>query len=507
MPARLIEATEENSLPLILVTVGGWKDWLAAAPARHQAWLAQTGFKPAAGSFSLLPGEEGSADAVVLVLSADGRGEKGELPALWDFATLPGGLPKGVYHLDSAHHDNAPVGVEMADRLALGWSLGAYSFTHYKRKDAARLRDPEQSARLVWPEAARRARVEAFTAGITLARNLINMPAADMGPAELEESAKRLTEGHGATVAVTLGEDLLKAGYPMVHAVGKGSPRAPRLIDIRWGNPDAPKVTLVGKGVCFDSGGLDIKPAGGMKLMKKDMGGAAITLGLAKLIMMLELPVCLRVLVPAVENSVSGEAFRPLDVLDSRKGLTVEVGNTDAEGRLILADALYEAATESPELLIDIATLTGAARVALGTELPALFCNDDRMADEILAAGREIGDPLWRLPLHQPYRRQLDSKTADLSNISEGGFGGAITAALFLEQFIDPRPVGGAEDESSEEAEKTEDSGAKALSWAHIDVMAWNQGSKPGRPEGGEAMALRALFRMLEKRFGNSNRS
>ena len=268
-----------------------------------------------------------------------------------------------------------------------------------------------------------------------------------------------------------VGDALLAENYPTIHAVGRASSRAPRLVDIVWGDESAPKVTLVGKGVCFDTGGLDLKPASGMKMMKKDMGGAAITLGLAQAIMAANLPVRLRLLLPLVENSVSGNAMRPLDIVRTRKGLTVEIGNTDAEGRLILCDALAEACTEKPALLIDVATLTGAARVALGPELPALFCNDDEVAARLLAAGTAEDDPLWRMPLWRGYRRMLDSKAADLNNVSEGPHAGAITAALYLQEFVEP-----------------------GISWAHIDVMAWNQRTRPGRPEGGEAQTLRALY-------------
>ena len=313
--------------------------------------------------------------------------------------------------------------------------------------------------------------------GACLARDLVNTPASDLGPAELCDTVRELAERHGAEYAELAGQELLDENYPTVHAVGRAASRAPRLADLRWGDPSHPRVTLVGKGVIFDSGGLDLKAAEGMKLMKKDMGGAATVIGLAHAIMDGKLPLRLRVLVPAVENAVSGDAFRPGDVLRTRKGLTVEVGNTDAEGRLILCDALAEADSEDPELIVDFATLTGAARVALGTELPALFCNDDTFADQILAAGIETQDALWRLPLHGHYRRHLDSPIADMNNIG-GRFGGAITAALFLQEFV-----------------------SSGRAWAHIDTMAWNEASQPGRPIGGEAFGLRALYRALERRF------
>ena len=299
-----------------------------------------------------------------------------------------------------------------------------------------------------------------------------------MGPEELAGAASSLAAKHGARCSVIVGDDLLARNYPAIHAVGRASTREPRLIDIVWGEVDHPKVTLVGKGVCFDSGGLNLKPSAGMKLMKKDMGGAANMLGLAHMVMSAGLPVRLRVLIPAVENSVSGNALRPLDVVPTRKGLTVEIGNTDAEGRVILADALCEAASEEPALLIDFATLTGAARVALGVELPALFSNDDALADALQAHGKAESDPLWRLPLWQPYRRHVESTVADLTNAPESPFAGAITAALFLAAFVDPVP-----------------------SWAHVDLMAWNTEPRPGRPKGGEAMGMRAVYAHLCHKF------
>jgi leucyl aminopeptidase len=314
---------------------------------------------------------------------------------------------------------------------------------------------------------------------ISMARDLITTPSSDMGPAELAGAAQDLAKTHKARIRVIVGDDLLKQNYPMVHAVGRASSRAPRLIDLSWGKESDPKVTLVGKGVCFDTGGLDLKPASGMLMMKKDMGGAATVMAVAAMVMSAKLPVRLRLLVPAVENSVSGNAFRPMDVVPTRKGITVEIGNTDAEGRLILCDALHEGASEKPTMMVDCATLTGAARVALGTDLPALFCNDDALADDLLDAGKSVTDPMWRLPLFAGYRRLLDSKVADINNAPGVAFGGAITAALYLKEFV-PDDV----------------------PWAHFDMMAWNNSSRPGRPEGGEAQAARAIFAAIEKRVG-----
>jgi len=450
-----------GGIPIVAVTsesFGAWKQGQTGAVA---AWLSATGFNGEAGKTALIPGPEGHLSMVLQGVAAD--------DALWAFGGLPDSLPEGTYRL--GFDSESLFGKGAGTRLALGWALGSYGFTRYK----AAKRKPAQ---LVWPESADRTVVAALAQGLKLARDLVNTPAEDMGPAELAAAAVKLAEAHGAKIRQIVGDDLLAENYPTIHAVGRGSARAPRLIDITWGDPTAPKLTLVGKGVCFDSGGLDIKSASGMKMMKKDMGGAATLLGLAHAIMATGLEVRLRVLVPAVENAISGTAFRPMDIFKTRKGLTVEIGNTDAEGRLILCDALAEAATEEPALIIDMATLTGAARVALGPELPVLFSNDDAVADAILAAGTAEADPLWRLPLWKPYRKYLDSKIADINNASDSGFAGAITAALYLQEFVGPKQP-----------------------WVHIDTYAWNAASRAGRPEGGEGLALRALYRMIQERF------
>jgi leucyl aminopeptidase len=313
---------------------------------------------------------------------------------------------------------------------------------------------------------------------IALVRDLINTPAEDMGPSELSAAARKLGKQFRADVKVIAGDALLKQNFPTIHAVGRASDDPPRLIDLRWGKKSDPKVSIVGKGVCFDTGGLDLKPAAGMLRMKKDMGGGAHALGLASLIMALKLPVRLRMLVPAVENNVAGNAIRPLDVIRTRKGITVEIGNTDAEGRLVMCDALAAADSENPDMIVDFATLTGAARVAVGIELAAMFCNDDRLAADLEKAAATVQDPIWRLPLWQPYRKLLESQVADINNVSEGGFGGAITAALYLQEFV-----------------------GENTPWAHFDIMAWNTSPRPGRPVGGEAQSLRAVFEMLEKRY------
>ncbi|WP_370661534.1 M17 family metallopeptidase [Pelagibius sp. 7325] len=451
-PAALVATLlddESKATPITALTRDVYDDWLKAQPAPRRAWVAASGFRAQPGSFCLLPGEGGALEEVLLVIDGD--------EPIWSFAGLPTGLPAGVYRLDQGMRPGA------ASRAALGWALGSYAFTRYKSNG-------RELARLVWPKAADRDQVTHTAEAIALVRDLVNTPANDMGPAQLAEAARALAKQHRGKCSVIVGDTLLKRNYPAIHAVGRAAAEEPRLIDMRWGTK-GPKVTLVGKGVCFDSGGLDLKPAAGMKLMKKDMGGAAHVLGLASLIMAEKLPLRLRVLIPAVENAVSGNAFRPLDVLQTRKGLTVEVGNTDAEGRLILCDALAEADSEKPDLLIDFATLTGAARVALGPDLPAMFCNDDKLAGVILRQGAAEGDPVWRLPLFKGYRQGLDSKVADLNNISNSPYGGAITAALFLEQFVNP-----------------------GTRWVHFDVMAWNVATRAGRPEGGEAMGLRAVY-------------
>lgn len=459
MKTYLVDRANARTVAITAVNKTTFENWQGRADNVANAWAKASGFTAKAGEFMLRPAADGTLAEVLL-------GIDGDEVALWDLADLPGKLPAGRYKL--GHKPTA----KAATAAALGWALGCYRFTRYK-SDSTPLK-----AELVWPMGADKDLTLAQAEGIALARDLINTPAGDLGPSHLAAAARKLAGQHKATCKVITGDDLLKKNYPAVHAVGRAAADAPRLIDITWGKSTAPKVTLVGKGVCFDSGGLDIKSSGGMLLMKKDMGGAAQALALAHMIMALNLPIRLRVLVPAVENAISGNAFRPLDVLDTRKGLTVEVGNTDAEGRLILCDALAEADRDKPELLFDFATLTGAARVALGTDLPALFCNDDRLADDLTAAGTDCGDPMWRLPLWPGYKANLTSTVADLSSTGTGGFGGAITAALFLEHFVSPeRP------------------------WVHIDLMAWNRASRPGRPEGGEAMTIRAIFALLQQRY------
>jgi len=439
-----------KSVPILPIREKALAAWTKAQPAPAQAWLKAAGFKAKPGAFCLIPDGRGR-PARILVGVGDGVDR-------WSLAGLPEKLPLGIYRLEE--DDIAPA---EADAHAFAWAMGCYRFQHFKS-------EPKEFAKLIWPNLADRDSVSRLVKAIGLARDLINMPAEDMGPPELAAAARRVAQAEKAKLSVIVGNDLLKKNYPTIHAVGRAAAKAPRLIDLRWGDK-GPKLTLVGKGVCFDSGGLDLKPASGMQMMKKDRGGAATLLGLAQMIMAAKLPVRLRLLVPAVENAVAGNAFRPWDVIRTRKGITVEIGNTDAEGRLILCDALTEAENDKPDLVIDMATLTGAARVALGPDLPVLFANDDDLADQLLRHGQSLGDPLWRLPLWQPYRKMLDSKVADIGNAADSPFAGAITAALYLAEFVSP-----------------------TTKWMHIDTMAWTSGKGAGRPDGGEPLGLRALF-------------
>jgi leucyl aminopeptidase len=452
--ASLIERAEK-AIPILPVTASGYAEWLPQATPAHRAWLAATGFTAAPGKLALVPDSDGT-----IALALYGVTDVAER---WAFAALPGLLPAGQYCLEGLDDPTA------ASRAALAFALGLYRFDRYKKA-------AKPAAELVWPDKADRAEVTAATEAIALVRDLINIPANDLGPAELAAAAQALAARCGAEYREIVGDELLQQNYPAIHMVGVGSPRAPRLIDLRWGDPAHPALTLVGKGVVFDTGGLDIKPSSAMNTMKKDMGGAAHALGLAQMIMALGLKVRLRVLVPAVENSVSGRAMRPGDIMTTRAGLTVEVGNTDAEGRLVLADALAEACTEKPQAIIDFATLTGAARVALGPELPAMFCNDEPTAAALIAAGERQQDPFWRLPLWQTYAANMEGKISDLNNDSGSSFAGAIHAALFMEKFIQP-----------------------GQAWVHFDVFGWNPTARPARPFGGEAFVLHACLEYVRE--------
>ena len=444
---------------IYLVGEAGYDDWLKSRTPRERAALAAVRFKPAPYVHAILPGDDPDDWAVVSGLG------KGTALTSWGLAALSEKLPEGNYRLAEGEPGKA----------LFGWVTAQYRFTRYRNNKEAR--GPRV---LLTSDVAAIAPTLAEARAVMLVRDMVNTPAADMGPAALEAEAARIAKAHQAELTVTKG-DALAEGYPMIHAVGRAADKihAPRLIELDWGKADHPRIAIIGKGVCFDSGGLDIKPAAGMLLMKKDMGGAAHALALAELIMAAGLPVRLHCLVPAVENAISGNAFRPGDVLKSRKGLTVEIGNTDAEGRLVLADAMTRAGEEKPELMIDFATLTGAARVALGPDLPALFTSDDGLADALTAAGTATDDPLWRLPLWDAYADMLKSDIADLNNSGNSPFAGAVTAALFLKRFA---PEG--------------------ATWAHLDTFAWRPAAKPGRAKGGDALSLRAVWRVLRERYG-----
>jgi leucyl aminopeptidase len=434
--------------------------WLQAQPQRIRQAATAQGFKGEGYQLAVLPGDKDGWSAVLGVANVD------ELSP-WCLAKAAETLPEGQYRLEGRGPGPA----------ALGWLLGQYRFDRYRKEQT-----PKGPRVLLTGEPAAISGHVRLAEATNLVRDLVNTPAGDMGPAELEESARALAKECGARLIVTAGK-ALENGYPMVDAVGRAaSPdRAPRLIEIEYGDTRHPRIAIVGKGVCFDSGGLDIKPASGMRLMKKDMGGAAHALALAGLVMRERLPVRLHLLIPAVENAISGNAFRPGDILRSRKGLSVEIGNTDAEGRLILGDALARAGEDEPELILDFATLTGAARVALGPDLPPLFANDDALAQAFLASGEAVSDPLWRMPLWPHYEEMLASDVADIGNAAEGGMAGAVTAALFLQKFV-----------------------PEDIAWAHVDTFAWRPSAKPGRPKGGDALGLRAAWHMLSARYGKA---
>ena len=448
---------DADSIPVIPIGADRLEDWRANAMPEASAWVASTGFSAGPGTTCLVPGRRGKLASVLVGVGATYDP--------WVLAGVPDAVPTGTYHLDLRWSSRA------LERAALGWALAAYRFGRYRKSTPP-------SARLFPGSAGAADSARALARAVARVRDLINTPASDMMPKDLASAASELGAGHGAEVRVVTGQALLDEGYPAIHAVGRASAHRPRLIDLTWGDSGDPRLTLVGKGVCFDSGGLDIKPASGMRLMKKDMGGAAHAIGLADLVMSAALPVRLRLLVPAVENAIAGNAYRPGDVLATRKGLTVEVDNTDAEGRIVLSDALTEGAADKPDLMVDFATLTGAARIALGTDLPAMFSNDEAVAAGIAEAGGDVHDEVWRMPLHAPYRALIESKVADIMNGSSQPYGGAITAALFLQAFVPDE-----------------------IPWAHFDIMAWTTTAKPARPVGGEAMALRAVFEFLERRY------
>lgn len=449
--------TSKQPLPIFPVFKNDFEGWVTEQPERIKNWVVAENFKAKSGTFCVIRNEEGSLERVVLGLDDEDD--------FWAFAALSEKLPEGDYQI------KASFGKDMLQHIFMAWGLGKYEFTRYKKGE-------DRPARLMLEKNIDHAWLDAHISTISWVRDLINTPTQDMGPEQLADEAKQLAKTFGARVEEIVGDDLLKKNYPAVHAVGRASTRAPRLVDMRWGDPSHPKVSLVGKGVCFDSGGLNLKPPRGMIQMKKDMGGAAHVLGLARMIMTAKLPVCLRVIVPLVENVVSGNAYKPGDVVTTRKGLTVEITNTDAEGRMILSDALAEASSEKPDLLIDIATLTGAARIAVGADIGAMFTDDKALSNELQIIGDQVKDPCWPLPLYPPYIKLLKSDIADIANAGTQPYGSASAAALFLKKFLDDD-----------------------LQWVHFDIMAWQLGKKPGRPKGGEAQVLRTLFHYLCKRY------
>ncbi|WP_108483208.1 leucyl aminopeptidase family protein [Oceaniglobus ichthyenteri] len=454
MPLRFAPA-DETALPLHVVDTQGLDRWLDRAEPAHRAWVRANGFTGAADTVLVLPGPDGAPVGAIVGLGGanDARRRR------FTVAAARANLPEGTWEL---HTDMTGPAL---DEAALGWLLAGYRFERYAKSAPPK-------AMLRAPDGVDAARLETIAKGEALTRDLINTPASDMGPAALEQAARDLAAAHGAAVSVTTGDALLTDNFPMIHAVGRAAADAPRLIDMIWGDA-GPTLTLVGKGVCFDTGGLNLKPGASMALMKKDMGGAATVLGLAHMIMAQNLPLRLRVLIPAVENAVAANSFRPGDILTARNGLTVEINNTDAEGRLVLADALALAAETPSDLTISMATLTGAARVAVGPDLAPYYCDDDGIADALFHAGTQVRDPLWRMPFWDPYETMIEPGIADLDNAPSGGFAGSITAALFLRRFAGSAP------------------------YAHFDIYGWNPTPAPARPKGGVGMGARAILQAL----------
>jgi leucyl aminopeptidase len=451
--------TRVNNLPatpLLPLDPASLEAWLPDAPPSQAAWVGANAFKARPGSWCVLPDTQGELEKVLFGVQKESH--------LYQLAKLSTGLPPGHYRLDS---DWDPARRAQA---ALGWGLAAYRFDRYRKRS-----EPEVLLQL---EDDIFEQVAALYDAQCVVRDLVNTPTEDLGPEQLADAVRVEADEFGARVHEVVGDELLEEGFPAIHAVGRAAVTPPRFITLSWGNPDHPLLALAGKGVCFDSGGLDIKNAAGMSLMKKDMGGAAHAPALARLVMQHQLPLNLLLVIPAVENAIAGNAYRPGDVIRTRKGLTIEIGNTDAEGRVVLADALAYACEQEPDLLLDFATLTGAARIAMGPDLPPVFSNDRELAKDLVASGDTVEDPLWELPLYAPYRSMIDSDIADISNSGKSSYGGCITAALFLQEFV-----------------------TAATPWAHFDTFAWNQTSRPGRPAGGEALGLRAAWAYLKERY------
>lgn len=462
--SELIASPSDEAIPIRIVKSEGFLENAEAHVSPSDvAWLRSTGWEAKPGTHALLPRNNSLGQVLLAAGDDDGTGA-----AAFQVGSLPGVLPEGTYKLM-----DFPGGAENG---LLAWLLGAYAFTRYLTSE------PPKPRRLVLPKGVDRRAVIAKAQAIWFARELINLPANDLGPPDLAAALADLGKSFGASVDVIAGDELLTGNFPLIHSVGRASDRPPCLADLTWGDPAHPKVTLIGKGICFDTGGLDIKPSQAMALMKKDMGGAASVMALGAMIMAARLPVRLRILIPAADNNISGNAFRPGDIIKSRAGLTVEIANTDAEGRLVLADALALADEEEPDLLIDMATLTGAARVALGPDLPPYYTDDDALAASLFAAGLETADPLWRLPFWMPYDSYLKSKVADVNHIFNGPFAGSITAALFLKRFV-----------------------KKARRYLHLDIYAWVPRTLPGKPAGGEPQGARALFEVIRNEFGKAD--
>jgi leucyl aminopeptidase len=460
MPSVFETAPAASAIPITFASKATWDAICAGLPGEARQFALANGFAAKPGACLTLPSADGKIAQVLFGLEDEGSKSRDPFRP----GALPGLLPAGVYRFANSPHDI---------RLAvLAFALGSYRFSRYRKAEVS-------GVRLAPPDGIDVADIARMAEAATLARDLINTPSNDMGPEELALAAEELAKRFGASFGCIVGDDLTRQNFPLIHAVGMASSRAPRLIDLSWGDPAHPRVTLVGKGVCFDTGGLDLKPSAGMLIMKKDMGGAANVLALAQMVMDAKLKVRLRVLIPAVENAVAGNAFRPLDIFKSRKGLTVEIGNTDAEGRLVLADALALACEEKPDLLIDMGTLTGAARVALGPELPPFYTNDETLALDVARCAKTENDPLWRMPLWPAYDAWLDSKVANINNAPSGTFAGSITCALFLQRFVED-----------------------TTRWLHVDIYGWTPHAKPARPEGGECQAARAVYKLLGERYG-----
>ena len=445
------------SVPIRVLPSEDVDSWLAQLNGNSRRWVQANGFTAGKAGHCLIPGSEGELEQIVCAIEDD--------PNTWSIAQLARQLPPGNYHLTEDFD------AQTRRKLALGFLLASYQFGRYRK------------AKNNWPTLSTGNKDDDATIRVTgraafLVRDLVNTPAQDLGPVQLGESLHSLADEFGGSFEKVVGAELLEQNFPAIHAVGRAAEQLPSLLKLHWGDDGDPLVILVGKGVCFDSGGLDIKSATGMRLMKKDMGGAAHAMGVARLIMEQRLPIQIKVLIPAVENAIAGNAYRPGDVISTRAGLSVEIGNTDAEGRVVLADALKLASEFRPELIVDFATLTGAARIALGPDLPPLFCNRDELAQDLLAASNAVDDPLWRMPLHHNYNKMIKGNVADLCNVADSPMGGCITAALFLEHFVDPD-----------------------IPWCHIDTFAWNPNSQPGRPKGGEAQGMRGVFEYLRRRY------